>query len=94
MVTLAGPTHVSRTGVTILANAGLYNLVAGSEAAYVQTATTLANDYIRLTSLRATLRDQRHERARQARDLRAVAAVYQRSVSHDTMTLASHSPRS
>lgn len=57
-VTLAGRTHVSRVGVSILSNVGLEELIANGEAEYVEKAVALANDAARLTSLRRGLRDR------------------------------------
>lgn len=56
VVTLAGRAHVSRVGVSILAHAGLHELVANSEEEYVEKAVSLAGDINRLLAYRATLR--------------------------------------
>lgn len=58
VVTLAGETHVSRVGVSLLTNVGLPDLVAASTEAYVVTAVALARDPQRLGRLRAGLREQ------------------------------------
>ena len=58
MVTLAGHTHVSRRGVSLLKNLDLAELIADSPAAYVQIATRLAADPARLKSLRETMRQR------------------------------------
>jgi predicted O-linked N-acetylglucosamine transferase (SPINDLY family) len=58
VVTLAGTTHVSRVGVSLLSNVGLPDLVAASEEQYVQLAVSLANHPQRLTDLRGTLRQR------------------------------------
>jgi predicted O-linked N-acetylglucosamine transferase (SPINDLY family) len=58
VVTLAGPTHVSRVGASILGSAGLSGLVANSAEEYVQKALELARDVERLGALRATMRDR------------------------------------
>jgi protein O-GlcNAc transferase len=58
MVTLAGATHVSRVGVSLLTNVGLPEMVAGSEEEYVAIAAGLANDLPRLAEIRRTLRDR------------------------------------
>jgi predicted O-linked N-acetylglucosamine transferase (SPINDLY family) len=58
VVTLAGQTHVSRVGVSLLNNAGLPELVAGSEDEYVRIAAELARNIERLAGYRANLRDQ------------------------------------
>ena len=44
VVTLAGTTHVSRVGVSMLTNIGLPELIAHSENQYIQIATDLAKD--------------------------------------------------
>jgi predicted O-linked N-acetylglucosamine transferase (SPINDLY family) len=56
VVTLAGPTCVTRLGVSAIVLAGLEDLVTDSEVAYVETAVRLANDLPRLKELRACLR--------------------------------------
>lgn len=56
VVTLAGDTHRSRMGASILAHAGLPELIADSEEAYVRIASDLARDVPRLSELRAGLR--------------------------------------
>ncbi|MGD0390401.1 MAG: tetratricopeptide repeat protein [Tepidisphaeraceae bacterium] len=56
VVTLAGPAHVSRVGVSLLSNIGLPELIAQKPQQYVQIATDLANDLPRLAELRRTLR--------------------------------------
>jgi predicted O-linked N-acetylglucosamine transferase (SPINDLY family) len=58
VVTLAGATHVSRVGVSLLSAVGLRDLVATSSQQYVDTAVALANDQSRIIELRATLRDR------------------------------------
>jgi predicted O-linked N-acetylglucosamine transferase (SPINDLY family) len=57
IVTLAGRTHVSRTGMTVLANVGLADLVATDPDRYVDLAVRLAADRSRLAALRAALRE-------------------------------------
>ena len=57
VVTLAGRTHVSRVGATILSRLDLSALVTVSADAYVSCAVALAQDAERLAGLRATLRD-------------------------------------
>ncbi len=54
VISLAGPTHVSRVGVSILNSVGLSELAVESEDAYVAKALELADD-------RALLARQRHE---------------------------------
>jgi predicted O-linked N-acetylglucosamine transferase (SPINDLY family) len=58
VVTLAGSTPLSRGGVSILSNAGLSELIAGSHDHYVEIATALAKDVERIAQYRATLRAQ------------------------------------
>jgi len=57
-VSLAGRTSVSRVGVSILANAGLPELIADSEETYVEVAAALAANPARLKALRAGLRER------------------------------------
>lgn len=57
-VTLAGGTHVSRVGASILSNAGLEDAIAADEADYVARAVALATDSARLVEVRRTLRDR------------------------------------
>jgi predicted O-linked N-acetylglucosamine transferase (SPINDLY family) len=57
LVTLAGTTHLSRVGVSMLANVGLSDLVATTEEEYVRVASELAPDVPRLQALRAGLRE-------------------------------------
>ena len=56
VVTLAGRTHVSRVGVSLLRNAGLPELIAESDEEYIRIAVKLAGEISRLAELRATLR--------------------------------------
>lgn len=56
VISLAGPTHVSRVGASILNSAGLGELVADSGENYVQKALELARDPGRLGRLRSTMR--------------------------------------
>ena len=56
VVVLAGRTHAARVGVSLLTNAGLPELIAQSEDAYVRIAADLAGDAARLRTLRTTLR--------------------------------------
>jgi protein O-GlcNAc transferase len=58
VITLAGPTHVSRVGASILTAAGLSELVASSPDEYVQHALGLAADVARLRRLRASMRER------------------------------------
>ncbi|WP_158590406.1 tetratricopeptide repeat protein [Noviherbaspirillum cavernae] len=58
LVTLAGGHFTARMGVTILTNAGLPELVAHSEDAYLEIAAALALDPARLARTRAGLRQR------------------------------------
>lgn len=58
VVTLAGEAHAGRVGVSLLTNAGLPELIAPNEDAYVAITSALAADTARLDDLRRTLRDR------------------------------------
>jgi protein O-GlcNAc transferase len=58
VVTLAGKSHVSRVGVSLLTHVGLPNLIAHSPAELINIATTLAVDRSALRETRATLREK------------------------------------
>jgi predicted O-linked N-acetylglucosamine transferase (SPINDLY family) len=58
VVTLAGQTHVSRVGLSLLANVGLRELVATSREGYVRIAAELAANLPRLRNLRSGLRQR------------------------------------
>jgi len=58
VISLAGPTPVTRGGLSLLANVGLRELVAHSIEDYVEKATALARDLPRLAALRASLRER------------------------------------
>lgn len=58
VVTLAGRTHVSRVGVSLLTNVGLGDLVADSGDGYVEAAVALAGNRDGLQELRSTLRQR------------------------------------
>jgi predicted O-linked N-acetylglucosamine transferase (SPINDLY family) len=58
VVTLAGRTAVGRSGVSILSNAGVPELVARTPDEYVCLAADLAGNLPRLRELRATLRER------------------------------------
>jgi predicted O-linked N-acetylglucosamine transferase (SPINDLY family) len=58
VVTLAGQSHVSRVGVSLLTNIGLPELVAESEDEYVRIAVELARDVEQLVNYRSNLRDK------------------------------------
>jgi len=56
VITLAGETHVSRVGVSLLSRMGLPELIAGSSEEYREKIVRLAGDPDRLRDLRAHLR--------------------------------------
>jgi predicted O-linked N-acetylglucosamine transferase (SPINDLY family) len=56
VVTLAGNTHRSRVGVSLLSNVGLQDLIANTPQQYEQLAIELARDIPRLTRIRSELR--------------------------------------
>ena len=58
VVTLAGRTHASRGGVSLLTAVGLEGLIARTAEQYVHKAVTLANDLDRLRSIRSGLRER------------------------------------
>ncbi|MGD0390044.1 MAG: tetratricopeptide repeat protein [Tepidisphaeraceae bacterium] len=58
VVSLAGRTHVSRVGVSLLSNAGLPELVAKTPEDYVAIASELAANRPRLDALRAQMRSK------------------------------------
>jgi predicted O-linked N-acetylglucosamine transferase (SPINDLY family) len=58
VVTLAGETHVSRVGASLLTAVGLPELVAASTEGYIAAAVALAGDAARLAALREGMRGQ------------------------------------
>jgi predicted O-linked N-acetylglucosamine transferase (SPINDLY family)/predicted SAM-dependent methyltransferase len=58
VVTLAGTTHASRVGASILESAGLPQLVAGTRREYVEIAMGLAQDFLGRRDLRAGMRER------------------------------------
>jgi predicted O-linked N-acetylglucosamine transferase (SPINDLY family) len=58
VVTLAGRTHLSRVGVSVLRRIALDELIAATPEEYVQKAVALARDPGRLRELRAGLRER------------------------------------
>lgn len=58
VVTLAGSSHVSRVGVSLLSSVGLRELVAYSKKDYVAKAAALACDLPRLSTLQSSLRQR------------------------------------
>ncbi len=58
VITLAGNTHVSRVGVSLLENAGCPELIATSEEQYLQISVALATDLERILLYRKELRSR------------------------------------
>ncbi len=58
VVALAGPTHVSRVGVSLLSNLGMREWIAHSRDEYVDVATKLASDLSALAATRSGLRQK------------------------------------
>src|SRR5262249_2790960 len=58
VVSLVGKTGVSRSGLSILSNIGHPEWTADSVDRYIDIATALASDPIRLAEIRRTLREQ------------------------------------
>ena len=58
VISLAGPTSVSRQGVRFLRNVGLDELLAETPEKYVRIAADLAGSHSRLAALRCSLREQ------------------------------------
>jgi predicted O-linked N-acetylglucosamine transferase (SPINDLY family) len=58
VITLAGQLAVHRSGVSLLQNLALPELIAATPEKYVQAGVALANDLSRLANLRATLRER------------------------------------
>jgi predicted O-linked N-acetylglucosamine transferase (SPINDLY family) len=56
VITLAGGSHVSRVGVSLLSTLQLEELIAHSEQEYLEIAVQLAQDHERLTLFRETIR--------------------------------------
>jgi predicted O-linked N-acetylglucosamine transferase (SPINDLY family) len=61
VVSLAGRTHASRVGVSLLTNAGLAEFIAQSTEEYVRIACEKARDLARLAKLRGALRGMMRE---------------------------------
>jgi protein O-GlcNAc transferase len=57
VIAIAGGSHASRVGMSILSNIGLPDFVAEDEEGYVRKAVNLAHDTARLLKLRKSLRD-------------------------------------
>lgn len=58
LITLAGRTHISRVGVSMLSNLGLQRLIARDEHEYASLAVALARDHEKLVEIRAGLRER------------------------------------
>jgi protein O-GlcNAc transferase len=76
VVCLAGQTHLSRVGVSLLTNVGLAEFIANSPQEYITIAAKIAADPARLAELRSTLRERMRksplmDAARFARDVEA-----------------------
>jgi protein O-GlcNAc transferase len=76
VVTLAGQTHVSRVGVSLLSNVGLPELIAQTPQKYVEIVASMTNDLPRLAEMRRTLRSRMRssplmDASRFARDIEA-----------------------
>ncbi|MFY9316039.1 MAG: tetratricopeptide repeat protein [Burkholderiales bacterium] len=78
VVTLAGPTHVTRVGASLLERVALDELVAASPEEYVARASALARDAARLRAMRRDLRARMQASPLMdgARFARAVEAAY------------------
>jgi protein O-GlcNAc transferase len=61
VVTLAGETHASRVGASILSCVGLAEFVTGIVREYVETAVGVGEDRIRLATLRRGMRERLQE---------------------------------
>jgi protein O-GlcNAc transferase len=57
-VTLIGPTHVSRVGLSLLGAVGLEEFAARSDEQYLRTGSDLAANRSRLDELRLSLRQR------------------------------------
>jgi len=60
-ISLVGPSPFTRSGLSILSNAGLSELAVDSQEAYFQAAVALVGDLPRLAHLRRTMRDRLRE---------------------------------
>ncbi len=58
VITLAGQSHVSRVGVSLLSNVRLPELIAQTSDQYIQIATELAQELPRLIDIRSSLRER------------------------------------
>jgi predicted O-linked N-acetylglucosamine transferase (SPINDLY family) len=57
-MTLAGARHAARVGVSLLARAGLAEMIADSEEAFITAAAALAEDEAKRRELRFGMRDR------------------------------------
>jgi predicted O-linked N-acetylglucosamine transferase (SPINDLY family) len=57
VITLAGNTHASRVGVSLLSNVGLKEFITYTPEEYVETAANLSEDITRLQYIRDNLRN-------------------------------------
>jgi protein O-GlcNAc transferase len=58
VITLAGKTHTSRVGVSLLSNLNLTELIAENSEDYIRIAKELAGDHQKLKTLRTGMRDR------------------------------------
>ena len=58
VMTLAGARHAARVGVSLLARAGLAEMIADSEDAFIKAAAALAEDEGKRRDLRSGMRDR------------------------------------
>ena len=56
VITLAGPSHVSRVGVSLMTNVGLPELIGETPEQFIQIAADLANNIPRVIEMRKNLR--------------------------------------
>jgi len=61
VITLAGKSHMSRVGVSLLTNVGLKELIAKTPEEYVEIAVKLAGNKAKLTKFRNSIRDMMKE---------------------------------
>jgi protein O-GlcNAc transferase len=77
-IALAGRTHASRVGVSLLTHAGLPELVASSPEEFVRVGTELSRDGGRLAEVRRTMRERL--RASRLLDARAFARDFEAAI--------------
>jgi protein O-GlcNAc transferase len=81
VITLAGNSHASRVGVSLLSNIGLPELIAKTSDEYITIAVNLAKDLKRLQSLRLCLRDMmKHSPIRDAKRFTANLEICYREI--------------